>query len=106
MPATRSITWYLFQRSLVRKVVRKPSKLLSLQQRSEILLYTPTLSDDWVCAENHNGWLCTQIPPEFFRTIQCNKGIIPNTQAFEKKNKTKKQTHIQGNVIRVGYEKN
>lgn len=32
MPATRSITWHLFQPSHVRKVVRKHSKSLLLEQ--------------------------------------------------------------------------
>lgn len=40
MPATRSIPWHLFQPSLVRKAVRKPSKSLSLEPRSKILLNT------------------------------------------------------------------
>lgn len=100
MPATRSITWHLFQPSLVRKVVRKPSKSLSLEAGNKILLNRRLFSDDCPCAENHSGWLCTQIPPEFHRTIQCNKGTIPNTQTFGKKLK-----RIQGKVVWVDYEK-
>lgn len=98
MPATRSITWHFFQPSLVRKAVRKPSNSLSLQQGVKFCL--TRLSDDWLCAENHRGWSCTQIPPELFRIIQCNKGTIPNTQAFGKIPK-----HIQDKVVWVDYEK-
>lgn len=60
-----------------------------------------TLSDDWLCAENHSGWLCTQIPSEVFRTIQYNKGTIPNTQAFGEN-----PQYIQVKVVWVDYKKN
>lgn len=82
---------------LPEEIIIKINKILLLQPRSKISVYRPSLSDDWVCADNH----CLIIhlnPPEFFRAIQSNNRRTPDIQAPESKD-------IQGNRVTKLFQK-
>lgn len=82
---------------LPEEIIIKINKTLSLQPRSKISVYRPSLSDDWVCADNH----CLIIhlnPPEFFRAIQSNNRRTPDIQAPESKD-------IRGNRVTELFQK-